>query len=262
MVLSGTRADGTLRLYNLSAWQKHRDGQRYYAQARPPAPPRPVVTDFDFLQREHRFLRSEPERAAEGPDDWARRMAMRYEDKLFKEFALCDLTRYRTGQIGLRWRHKAEVLSGKGETICANKNGCLETKGLRTLEVPFSYTEGGVAKACLVKVRVCSACAAKLTYHRDRQHRREARRQEREGPRRKRRRREADRGGRGRAASVDCSSSSDSDSDSHPGSDSPARCSSRSSSSSLSSSSSSVQVALPRDPRPAAPADPPPDAPD
>ena len=46
-----------------------------------------------------RFLRTESEKEAAGDDAWAQRMAMNYEKRLFKEFAICDLSRYKTGQV-------------------------------------------------------------------------------------------------------------------------------------------------------------------
>ena len=57
--------------------------------------------------------------------------------------------------IGLRWRVEREVLSGKGESTCAEKS-CPERRGLETLELPFAYREAGRAKAALVKCRLCS----------------------------------------------------------------------------------------------------------
>ena len=32
------------------------------------------------------------------------RMAVKYYNKLFKEYCIADMSRYKTGQIGLRWR--------------------------------------------------------------------------------------------------------------------------------------------------------------
>jgi hypothetical protein len=40
-------------------------------------------------------------------------MAKRYVAKLFKEYALADLSRYKQGQVGLRWRVEREVIEGK-----------------------------------------------------------------------------------------------------------------------------------------------------
>lgn len=69
----------------------------------------------------------------------------------------------------MRWRTKAEVISGKGQFICAAK-GCMEPAGLASYEVNFAYQEAGQTKQALVKVRLCEACAAKLNYRKDKQY--------------------------------------------------------------------------------------------
>ena len=48
------------------------------------------------------------------PVTWEQQMAKRYYDKLFKEYCLADLSRYREGLVALRWRTEKEVLEGKG----------------------------------------------------------------------------------------------------------------------------------------------------
>lgn len=47
-------------------------------------------------------------------------MARKFYNKLYKEFALADLTRYKEGKLGLRWRSEAEVDSGKGQHSCGS----------------------------------------------------------------------------------------------------------------------------------------------
>ena len=37
------------------------------------------------------------------------RMAVKYYNKLFKEYCIADMSRYKTGQIGLRWRTQASA---------------------------------------------------------------------------------------------------------------------------------------------------------
>ena len=83
------------------------------------------------------------------------RMVQRYQEGLYREYALADLSR--PGQLGLRWRTRPEVMNGRGERSCGNKR-CLVSSNLVTLEVPFSYVEGGVAKKELVKLKLCSTC--------------------------------------------------------------------------------------------------------
>lgn len=42
------------------------------------------------------------------------RMAKKYFRKLYREYCLCEMSGYREGRIGMRWRTEEEVLSGKG----------------------------------------------------------------------------------------------------------------------------------------------------
>lgn len=92
-----------------------------------------TANDLVELRKAYRFI-------PEGEDDnnnrsstssktitstWQERMARKYERELYREYVLADLTRvhlHRDGPIGLRWRTKAEVLQGKGESSCGNKH--------------------------------------------------------------------------------------------------------------------------------------------
>eukprot|EP00879_Flechtneria_rotunda_P021692 GHRR01022872.1.p1 GENE.GHRR01022872.1~~GHRR01022872.1.p1 ORF type:complete len:196 (+),score=90.38 GHRR01022872.1:726-1313(+) len=69
----------------------------------------------------------------------------------------------------MRWRTKAEVVSGKGQFVCCAK-GCDECSGLASYEVNFAYSEAGQLKQALVKLRLCSSCAQKLNYNREKQY--------------------------------------------------------------------------------------------
>lgn len=120
------------------------------------------MTDYDILKKQHRFVRT-----AEDNDhrDWEKRMAKKYYDKLFKEYCLADMSRYKEGkvrarelscrtstttpQVGLRWRTQSEVIAGKGHFICGNK-ACRKEEGLRSFEVNFAYMEEGKRKQALV----------------------------------------------------------------------------------------------------------------
>jgi uncharacterized protein YbaR (Trm112 family) len=82
----------------------------------------------------------------------------------------CAPARYKESKIGMRWRTKAEVVSGKGQFCCGSK-GCNEQHGLASYEVNFAYHEAGESKQALVKLRVCPACAQKLNYRRQKQYR-------------------------------------------------------------------------------------------
>jgi len=108
----------------------------------------------------HQFVRS-VEYDEQHQSDWRLRMARRYYERLNKEYAICDLSRYAQDQIGLRWRTSDEVISGKGQFVCAAKKCSIKVE-LHSYEVPFRYKEDSVDKLELVKVRVCFECAQKL----------------------------------------------------------------------------------------------------
>ena len=116
--------------------------------------------DFSVLGEQHRFLWSDSDAA----DTWEEKLAKSYYDRLFKEYAICDLSRYGENKIALRWRVEKEVVDGKGQFVCGHKH-CSETKDLQSWEVNFNYAEHGQKKQALVKVRLCKECSDKLNFH-------------------------------------------------------------------------------------------------
>lgn len=119
--------------------------------------------DMDVIARHFQFLRDDDADAERGDSDWEVRMSVRYYQKLFREYALADLSRFREGKIGLRWRTESEVVSGKGQFVCGNKR-CDARTELHSYELLFAYVEHGEKKRCLVKVRVCEECAGKIFF--------------------------------------------------------------------------------------------------
>ncbi len=117
--------------------------------------------DVEVLSRHHQFVRDDEKDEALVRKDWKDRMARKYYDSLYKEYVIADLSRYKLGQIGLRWRVEAEVLAGLGNEICGALQ-CGENIGLTTFEVPFQYTEQNIQKSELVKLKLCSSCSKKL----------------------------------------------------------------------------------------------------
>ncbi|OWK07587.1 hypothetical protein Celaphus_00008488 [Cervus elaphus hippelaphus] len=93
-----------------------------------------------------------------------KRLAKKYYDKLFKEYCIADLSRYKENKFGFRWRIEKEVISGKGQFCCGNKC-CDEKEGLKSWEVNFGYTEHGEKRNALVKLRLCQECSFKLNFH-------------------------------------------------------------------------------------------------
>jgi len=117
--------------------------------------------DLDVIKQEHRFVWNEED----NPEStWEKRVAKKYYDKLFKEYCISDLSRYKENKVALRWRTEKEVIEGKGQFICGDKR-CAESEGLRSWEVNFVYMEHGEKKNTLIKLRLCPDCSYKLNYH-------------------------------------------------------------------------------------------------
>ncbi|XP_061562068.1 protein FRA10AC1 isoform X1 [Phycodurus eques] len=118
-------------------------------------------TDSDVLRENHRFLwRDEDEEDM----TWEKELAKKYYDKLFKEYCIADLSRYKENKFGFRWRTDSEVVSGKGQFQCGNRR-CEKQEGLKSWEVNFAYVEQGEKRNALVKLRLCPECSFKLNYH-------------------------------------------------------------------------------------------------
>ncbi|XP_072851423.2 protein FRA10AC1 homolog [Pogona vitticeps] len=118
-------------------------------------------TDLDIVRENHRFLWREED---EADMNWEKRLSKKYYDKLFKEYCIADLSKYKENKFGFRWRHEKEVISGKGQFSCGNKH-CDEKEGLKSWEVNFGYVEHGEKKNALVKLRLCPECSYKLNFH-------------------------------------------------------------------------------------------------
>ncbi|CAK0818337.1 unnamed protein product [Prorocentrum cordatum] len=134
-------------------------------------------TDLVLLQESHRFLRS----AEDDDGSWEAKLAGRYYERLFKEYVICDLAGYKTGDVGFRWRTEREVVQGKGQFFCGQRR-CEGREGLRSYEVDFRYREAGQKKRALVKARLCEPCAYRLHYRRLRKRHRRPGAAPEEGP--------------------------------------------------------------------------------
>ncbi|TEB33325.1 hypothetical protein FA13DRAFT_1618123, partial [Coprinellus micaceus] len=137
------------------------------------------ITEFEILKARHKFLREdgdEDETPSAGTSNWDDQLAKKYYDSLYREFAICDLKHFKTGNFSLRWRTEDEVLGGTGETTCGNSrcefhHGSSQYRDvspppLTTLELPFGYDEHGERKSALVKVVLCPGCVRKLMWKR------------------------------------------------------------------------------------------------
>ncbi|KAI8980091.1 folate-sensitive fragile site protein Fra10Ac1-domain-containing protein [Trametes punicea] len=120
-----------------------------------------TISEFDILKSSHKFLR-EDDNVDDSQLSWDERLAKKYYSSLYREYAVCNLKHYKSGNFALRWRTEEEVLSGAGETTCGNTRCPLHKEfpeensdirpPLTTLELPFSYVEHGESKFALVKV--------------------------------------------------------------------------------------------------------------
>ena len=116
-------------------------------------------SDLDILASHHRLILD-----TSPPDlSYGAFLFRKYYDSLYKDTAIIEFGDYRRGQIGVRWRSKAEVLAGKGSSECANAK-CSEKSRLSVYEVNFKYREAGETKSTLVKVRTCMLCSEKLNF--------------------------------------------------------------------------------------------------
>jgi protein FRA10AC1 len=179
----------------LADYDKFYGGGKAAAAARAHLISKPTTSDAKVIQDTFRFIRSEEDDAE---DSWEARMARRYHAKLFKEYCIADLSRYKEQKIGMRWRVEKEVVVGKGQFSCGVKR-CDAKEDLASYEVHFGYQEAGERKEALVKLRACEACAYKLNYGRTTPHKKvlsskEKKRQKKEERRRKRRRGEGEGG--------------------------------------------------------------------
>ncbi|CAM8963988.1 unnamed protein product [Rhodiola kirilowii] len=151
----------------LNAYDRHnkflKDYVAFYGNEESKSERPPVRTDHDTLREGYRFIRTEED---DMDTSWEQRLVKRYYDKLFKEYCIADMSHYKSGKIGLRWRTKKEVMSGKGQFICGNKH-CNEKDGLASYEVNFSYFEAGESKQALVKLVNCQMDAVDADHHSD-----------------------------------------------------------------------------------------------
>mmetsp|Transcript_6588 Transcript_6588/g.9611 ORF Transcript_6588/g.9611 Transcript_6588/m.9611 type:complete len:223 (-) Transcript_6588:635-1303(-) len=76
--------------------------------------------DFEELRKAYRFVPEQNKSTKKST--WQERMVQHYHSRLFKEYAIADLSRYKQGAVGLRWRTEKEVVQGKGHFSCGNKH--------------------------------------------------------------------------------------------------------------------------------------------
>ena len=98
----------------LNAYERHkRFLSAYSSHFLQGPPPTRAKTDYDVIQENYRFLGDFDEEE----DKWEKKIAKSYYDKLFKEYCVADMSRYKEGKIGMRWRTQQEVFDGKGQLL-------------------------------------------------------------------------------------------------------------------------------------------------
>ncbi|CAO3617659.1 unnamed protein product [Cunninghamella echinulata] len=155
-------------LNGVDAYTRHKklvqDYARYYGKVNK-SKEQSYNPEHDILRKHHRFIQTFDGDKEKEDLTWEERIAKKYYDQLFKEYALCDLSYYKQGKIALRWRTENEVILGKGQFICASTR-CdkADPSSLTSWEVNFAYFEDDMKKNELVKVRLCKDCSYKLNY--------------------------------------------------------------------------------------------------
>jgi protein FRA10AC1 len=129
-------------------------------------------SDRQMLAEQHQFLRDDEDNQDDETNtekQHGKKMAIEYESKLYREFCVANLSRYKEGMIGLRWRTENEVKQEFGQDTCGSLTCKRKDKRvsrneieLNTLEVNFAYVEQGEHKNALVKIRLCRKCTKKM----------------------------------------------------------------------------------------------------
>ena len=57
------------------------------------------ATEFDILKASHKFLRQDEDNGQAHNATWNDQLAQKYYDNLFREFAVCDLKHYKSGNV-------------------------------------------------------------------------------------------------------------------------------------------------------------------
>ena len=119
------------------------------------------TSDADALRAAHQFLWDGDEK-----DSYENKLAKSYDSQLDHQYAVGDFSRYRDGEVGLRWRTQSERFDGKGQFSCGNLS-CSRDEDLTSFEVPFAFSERGERKQALVKLRLCPKCSKRLKKSRE-----------------------------------------------------------------------------------------------
>ncbi|MBW0550583.1 hypothetical protein O181_090298 [Austropuccinia psidii MF-1] len=124
-----------------SSASRHR-ANNFYGRTPPPLPT--SKTDLDILIERHRFIRDADEKNL----SWEDALAKKTYDQLFKEYAICDLTKWKEGKVAMRWRTASEVINGKGHLTCANLH-CKHHESIEHRFQPVPFKDGRIQNSNL-----------------------------------------------------------------------------------------------------------------
>ncbi|KAI9608830.1 hypothetical protein H4Q26_005019 [Puccinia striiformis f. sp. tritici PST-130] len=117
-----------------SAAVRHR-AKNFYGKTPPTLPT--CKTELDILIERHQFIRDSDEQNL----SWEDALAKKTYDQLFKELAVCDLSRWKEGKVAMRWRTASEVVEGKGHFTCANLRCVHHQPNLKSPDIPKKPTK-------------------------------------------------------------------------------------------------------------------------
>lgn len=108
------------------------------------SPPR--TTEFDILKAAHRFLR-EDSTTTQDDSTWDDKLAQKYEASLYREFAVCDLKHYKTGNVNMLMRNLNEA---DADNISCSSSYAGERKTKCSLDQ--ARLHAGILVVCIIRL--------------------------------------------------------------------------------------------------------------
>ncbi|KAF6754444.1 hypothetical protein DFP72DRAFT_848253 [Ephemerocybe angulata] len=104
------------------------------------------ITEFEILKARHKTARKAQRLT------WDDQLARKYYDSLYREFAVCDLKHYKSGNTKSwteRGRRHAATPAASTTMVPRGTDEVPDLPPLTTLELPFAYSEQGENKSAL-----------------------------------------------------------------------------------------------------------------
>lgn len=73
-------------------------------------------TDRNVIAENMKFIWNDDDQ----PATWEERLAKKYYDKLFREYCICDLSKFKENKIANRFRVEKEIVNGELVVRCEN----------------------------------------------------------------------------------------------------------------------------------------------